>query len=194
MTEPTSPTPTLKLVPMEPTEAMIEAGKDERMECFKDMNLSVGNALSRIYAAMSAAAPTATPKEARGLEEVLQQAKEALEESHVDVVNTLNNYIDHPANARRCALIHAQLDRHHKATLAVGDALAALAATPSSAPGTVVPTIKGVHIAGGYVIVTPAGWGNDKAYAVKDAILAHFTVNPHFTPRPPAPLVAEDPQ
>lgn len=48
----------------EPTEAMIEAGKDERMECLKDFNLSVGAALSRIYRAMIAASPTTVASEA----------------------------------------------------------------------------------------------------------------------------------
>ncbi len=36
------------LAPKEPDEEMIEAGKDERMECFKDTTLSVGAALMRI--------------------------------------------------------------------------------------------------------------------------------------------------
>lgn len=45
------------LVPLEPTEAMVEAAKDERMACFKDTALSVGAALARIYKAAVAAAP-----------------------------------------------------------------------------------------------------------------------------------------
>lgn len=45
-----------------------------------------------------------------------------------------------------------------------------------------LPTIKGASTSGGYVIVTPGGWG-DKAAAVKAAILSHFPVNPEFTPR-----------
>jgi hypothetical protein len=49
----------MMLVPREPTDAMIEAAKDERMECFKDSNLSVWTALTRIYKAALAAAPTA---------------------------------------------------------------------------------------------------------------------------------------
>jgi hypothetical protein len=43
----------------EPTEAMIEAGKDERMECLKlpqSPPISVGEALTRIYQAMLGAA------------------------------------------------------------------------------------------------------------------------------------------
>jgi hypothetical protein len=39
----------------EVTEAMIEAGKDERMHCFGDPTLDVGTALTRIYRAMVAA-------------------------------------------------------------------------------------------------------------------------------------------
>jgi hypothetical protein len=38
------------------------------------------------------------------------------------------------------------------------------------------PAIKGAWIDGGYVIVTPAGSGPDKAPAVKAAILAHFGI------------------
>jgi hypothetical protein len=54
--------------PREPTEAMLEAGKDERMECFKtegvvdgkwNRPLSVGQALARIWRAMYDAAPQA---------------------------------------------------------------------------------------------------------------------------------------
>lgn len=44
---------------MNPTEAMIEAGKDERMECLKlpqSPPISVGEALTRIYQAMLGAA------------------------------------------------------------------------------------------------------------------------------------------
>lgn len=40
------------LAPRVPTQAMVEAGKDERMECFKSTALSVDEALSRIYGAM----------------------------------------------------------------------------------------------------------------------------------------------
>lgn len=39
-----------------------------------------------------------------------------------------------------------------------------------------LPPIKGAWIDGGYVIVTPAGSGPDKAPAVKAAILAHFGI------------------
>lgn len=46
------------------------------------------------------------------------------------------------------------------------------------------PTIKGASIQGGYVVVTPAGWGFDNAIAVRNAIHAHFPVNPQFTPKP----------
>lgn len=37
------------------TEAMVEAGKDERMRCFAEPKLDVGTALTRIYKAMHAA-------------------------------------------------------------------------------------------------------------------------------------------
>jgi hypothetical protein len=40
---------------VEVTEAMVEAGKDERMRCFKEPTLDVGTALTRIYKAMNAA-------------------------------------------------------------------------------------------------------------------------------------------
>lgn len=52
------------------------------------------------------------------------------------------------------------------------------------AMGDAMPTIKGASIGGGYVIVTPAGWGDDKAWAVRDAILRIFPVNPAYTPKP----------
>jgi len=52
-----------KLVPTEPTEAMIEAAKDERMACFKDTMLSVGDALTRIYKAALAATPASPATE-----------------------------------------------------------------------------------------------------------------------------------
>ena len=39
-----------------PTEAMIEAGKDERIRCFGEPTLSVGAALSRIFRVMVQAA------------------------------------------------------------------------------------------------------------------------------------------
>jgi hypothetical protein len=47
-----------------------------------------------------------------------------------------------------------------------------------------LPTIKGASITGGYVVVTPAGWGNDKAAVLRDAILRTFPVNPAFSPKP----------
>jgi hypothetical protein len=40
----------------EPTPAMIEAGKDERMRCFDEPLLDVGTALARIYKVMRKAA------------------------------------------------------------------------------------------------------------------------------------------
>ena len=47
-----------------------------------------------------------------------------------------------------------------------------------------LPTIKGASITGGYVVVTPAGRGSDKAAILLDAILRTFPVNPAFSPRP----------
>lgn len=47
-----------------------------------------------------------------------------------------------------------------------------------------LPTIKGASISGRYVVVTPAGWGDDKAALLRDAILRTFPVNPAFSPKP----------
>ncbi len=49
----------------EVTHAMIEAGKDERMACFKEPALMVGDALRRIYLAMEKARLPATHNETR---------------------------------------------------------------------------------------------------------------------------------
>lgn len=48
--------------PVEPTQEMIEAGKQERMDCFSNPALSVEGALRRIYKAMMDAAPLALPE------------------------------------------------------------------------------------------------------------------------------------
>lgn len=48
-----------KSVPV--TLEMVEAGKNERMECFKTTTMLVGEALTRIYRAMFAAAPQPAP-------------------------------------------------------------------------------------------------------------------------------------
>lgn len=55
-----------------------------------------------------------------------------------------------------------------EASMAIDAALAASA----------LPEIKGAWVDGSYVIVTPAGRGDDKAKAVKAAILAAFPVAP----------------
>lgn len=47
-----------KLVPVELTSRMLEAGKDERMDCFTNPSLSVQGALIRIYSAIIEAAPS----------------------------------------------------------------------------------------------------------------------------------------
>ena len=52
------------------------------------------------------------------------------------------------------------------------------------AAGDALPTIKGAAITGGYVVVTPAGWGEDKAQKVRDAILRLFPVDPAYRPKP----------
>lgn len=59
--------------------------------------------------------------------------------------------------------------------------LRALGAAPAA--GDALPTIKGAAITGGYVVVTPAGWGEDKPQKVRDAILRLFPVNPAYTPK-----------
>lgn len=57
--------------------------------------------------------------------------------------------------------------------------------------GDPLPTIKGAAITGGYVVVTPAGWEDDKAMRLRDAILRLFHVNPAHTPRPSDELAAQ---
>ena len=54
------------------------------------------------------------------------------------------------------------------------------------AAGDALPTIKGAAITGGYVVVTPSGWGEDKPQKVRDAILRLLPVNPAYTPPPSA--------
>lgn len=51
-----------KLVPINPTSSMLEAGKDERMDCFTNPSLSVEGALIRIYSAIIEAAPNCLDK------------------------------------------------------------------------------------------------------------------------------------
>lgn len=53
-----------------------------------------------------------------------------------------------------------------------------------------LPTIKGATITGGYVVVTPAGWGADKATKLRDAIHRVFPVNTAYMPPPSAALSA----
>lgn len=53
-----------------------------------------------------------------------------------------------------------------------------------------LPTIKGASITGGYVVVTPAGWGDGNAAVLRDAILCTFPVNPAFSPKPDAAAMA----
>ena len=68
--------------------------------------------------------PTAAPSPQQAVAEALRLAKDALEESHDDVVNTLNSYVDHPANERKRALIQGQIDAHDSAISAARAALA----------------------------------------------------------------------
>ena len=67
--------------------------------------------------------------------EALRLAKDALEESHNDVVNTLNSYVDHPANSGKRRLIQNQIDAHCDAIKAV-DAAQAVQANPRDIGGT----------------------------------------------------------
>lgn len=76
--------------------------------------------------------------------------------------------------------------RENTATLLLYEAMNALRRPDPAAAGDALPTIKGAAITGGYVVVTPAGWGADKATNVRDAILRLFPVNPAYTPRPPS--------
>lgn len=80
--------------------------------------------------------------------------------------------------------------RENTATLLLYEAMNALR-RPAPAAGDALPTIKGAAITGGYVIVTPAGWGEDKAQKVRDAILRLFPVNPAYTPKPETVLATQ---
>lgn len=62
------------------------------------------------------------------------------------------------------------------------------------AAGDALPTIKGAAITGGYVVVTPSGWGEDKPQKVRDAILRLFPVKPAYTPKPEAAIAASQQQ
>lgn len=68
---------------------------------------------------------------------------------------------------------------------------AAFLAVHAEDGGDPLPTIKGASITGGYVVVTPAGWDNDKATRLRDAILRLFPVDPVHTPRPSDELAAQ---
>lgn len=64
------------------------------------------------------------------------------------------------------------------------EALRAARAPTENVQRDALPTIKGASITGGYVVVTPAGWGDGKAAVLRDAILRTFPVNPAFSPKP----------
>ena len=57
------------------------------------------------------------------LEKALRLANSALEESHDDVVDTLNSYVDHPAYAGKRRMIQRQIDDHCNAMNAARAAL-----------------------------------------------------------------------
>lgn len=83
------------------------------------------------------------------------------------------------------AVVKQWLEQGHKVSGVIRhDGLAVEAAPNAPAAGDALPTIKGAAITGGYVVVTPAGWGEDKAQKVRDAILRLFPVNPAYTPKP----------
>lgn len=63
------------LVPINATSAMIEHGKDERMQCLANPSLNVQGALVRIYGAMVSAAPPVDPNDLH--EEILGLLGEA---------------------------------------------------------------------------------------------------------------------
>lgn len=63
---------------------------------------------------------------------------------------------------------------------------AVTAARAAPAASDALPTIKGAAITGGYVVVTPAGWGEDTPQKVRDSILRLFPVDPTYTPKPEA--------
>lgn len=89
--------------------------------------------------------------------------------------------------AQSLGLAHESNDPAAMWTWAAWQAALRAQPTPLDAmdtPEEVLPTIKGAGITGGYVVVTPAGWGDDKAIALRDAILRIFPVNPAFTPKP----------
>lgn len=68
--------------------------------------------------------------------------------------------------------------------------LRAARAPAESVQRDALPTIKGASITGGYVVVTPAGWGDGKAAVLRDAILCTFPVNPALSPKPDAAALA----
>lgn len=65
------------------------------------------------------------------------------------------------------------------------------AVSGAPAAGNALSTIKGAAITGGYVVVTPAGWGEDKAQKVRDAILRLFPVDPAYRPKPETDIAAQ---
>jgi hypothetical protein len=72
--------------------------------------------------------------------EALRLAREALEQSRDDVTNTLNGYVDHPANERKRGLVIAQLAEHDAAIAAID---AALAQAPSAQADPIAWVIRG---------------------------------------------------
>jgi hypothetical protein len=98
------------------------------------------------------------------------EAVQATYGSPADVALRIEKYLAHDG-------------RENSATLLLYEAMKALRAP---AAGDALPTIKGAAITGGYVVVTPAGWGEDKPQKVRDSILRLFPVDPTYTPKPEA--------
>lgn len=158
-----------KLVPVEPTQQMLDVG---RWTGAGSVSVQEEWARKEVWQRMLAAAPqppvaAQEPDEQREFVSWLDSTRPSGDVESVQY--QWENSIEY-AEFRDAK---AEWDRTHPA--------------PQPAPvaqGDAMPTIKGVSIGGGYVIVTPAGWGDDKAWAVRDAILRIFPVNSAYMPKP----------
>jgi cytochrome c5 len=173
-----------KLVPIEPTDAMVVEGVNA--------GLSHQDEPYFIYAAMLATAPAAPSAEqdAGAPSSTLLCAARAVVAADDDqaltsqLINVLRAACeDAGAPAAGDALDAARWRAYARLFPEVSASFLATHAVDGNDP---LPTIKGASITGGYIIVTPAGWDSDKATKVRDAILRLFPVNPAYTPQPSA--------
>ena len=105
-----------------------------------------------------------------------------------DLISSVWPFIHTNAAADSAAMVAKTSDQVdaaiHTLLRAYVDADRAARAPAESVQRDALPTIKGASITGGYVVVTPAGWGDGKAAVLRDAILRTFPVNPAFSPKP----------